>query len=324
MRTFLGWIASENLHIRCDESHQHPISWGSQGLKWCAVASEDGGLTDVRRGAEHRSGRAWVNSVGSTAVVAVLILSALVGVIMIGSTHARAAAPFRSLTVGLVSMNVVTYNPMAITLLDEYVVVYNVYSTLVTYDASYHVRPDLASSWNLSTDQKTWTFNLVHNAFFTDPANPGDRSHPVTSDDVLFSFTLNQQQTGSILHSYTTNIASMSAPDPYTFTVTTNQPFAAMYSTASAISILPKYVWATINNPVHYGNNNPIGSNAMYYDTLNATFGSNIILRRNPNYYGVATYCQVSRPDQVYFKDYTSGVFIKLLFVGVGFKLIYR
>ncbi len=307
MRTFLGWIASENLHIRCDESHQHPISWGSQGLRWCAVASEDGGLTDVLRGGEHRSGQAWVNSVVSTAVVAVLILSALVGVIMIGSTHARAAAPFRSLTVGLVSMNVVTYNPMAITLLDEYVVVYNVYSTLVTYDASYHVRPDLASSWNLSTDQKTWTFNLVHNAFFTDPANPGDRSHAVTSDDVLFSFTLNQQQTGSILHSYTTNIASMSAPDPYTFTVTTNQPFAAMYSTASAISILPKYVWSTINNPVHYGNNNPIGSNAMYYDTLNATFGSNIILRRNPNYYGVATYCQVSRPDQVYFKDYTSG-----------------
>ncbi len=241
-------------------------------------------------------------------VVAVLMASALLGIITIGSSSARAAGPpFRSLTVGLVNMNVVTYNPMAITLLDEYIVIYNVYSTLVTYDGSYHVQPDLASSWELSTDQKTWTFHLVHNAFFTDPTAPSDRSHAVTSADVLFSFQLNQQQSGSILHSYTKNIASMSAPDPYTFTITTNQPFAAMYSTASAITILPKYIWQSVPNPVHYGNNNPIGSNAMYYDTPNATFGSNIVLRRNPNYYGVADYCRVSRPDQVFFKDYTSG-----------------
>ena len=241
-------------------------------------------------------------------VVAVLMGSALLGIITIGSGSARAATPpFRGLSVGLVNMNVVTYNPMAITLLDEYIVIYNVYSTLVTYDASYHVQPDLASSWELSTDQKTWTFHLVHNAFFTDPTAPSVRTHPVTSADVLFSFQINQQQSASILHSYTTNIASMSAPDPFTFVVTTNQPFAAMYSTASAISILPKYVWQSIPNPVHYANANPIGSNAMYYDTPNATFGSNIVLRRNPNYYGVADYCQVSRPDQVYFKDYTSG-----------------
>src|SRR3989442_73846 len=241
-------------------------------------------------------------------VVAVLMGSALLGIITIGSGSARAATPpFRGLSVGLVNMNVVTYNPMAITLLDEYIVIYNVYSALVTYDASYDVQPDLASSWELSTDQKTWTFHLVHNAFFTDPTAPSVRTHPVTSADVLFSFQINQQQSASILHSYTTNIASMSAPDPFTFVVTTNQPFAAMYSTASAITILPKYVWQSIPNPVHYGNANPIGSNAMYYDTPNATFGSNIVLRRNPNYYGVADYCQVSRPDQVYFKDYTSG-----------------
>ncbi len=275
------------------------------GISLCCLRGK--GLVDVLGGTEGQSEPDYVKSIVTAGVVTVLIASALIGIITFASSPAKAAPPFRSLTVGLVNMNVVTYNPMAITLLDEFVVIYNVYSTLVTYDGNYHVRPDLASSWTLSGDQKTWTFNLVHDAYFTDPTNPSDRSHPVTSDDVLFSYQINQQQSASILHSFTINIASMSAPDPYTFVVTTSKPFAAMFSTTSAISILPKYVWAGINNPVHYGNTNPIGSNAMYYDTPNATFGSNIILRRNPNYYGVKDYCQVARPDQVYFKDYTSG-----------------
>src|SRR5207245_10749493 len=122
-------------------------------------------------------------------------------------------------------------------------------------------------------------------AFFQHPSAPSARTDPVTSADVLFSFQINKQQSASILHSYTTNIASMSAPDPFTFVVTTNQPFAAMYSTASAISILPKYLWQSIPNPVHYGNANPIGSNAMYYYTPNATSRSTIVLRRPPHDY---------------------------------------
>ncbi len=210
------------------------------------------------------------------------------------------------MTIGLVSLNVVTYNPLAITLSDEYIVVYNVYSTLLTWDGNFHIQGDLAYNWTRSSDLKTWTFQLVKNAYFTDPTNPSDRSHQVTSADVLFSFQLNQQLNASIQHSYATPIAKISAPDPYTVVLQTDQPFAAMYSTASEITILPKYVWQSINNPVHYANSNPIGSGAMYYDTPNATFGSNMILRRNPNYYGPTYYCQFSRPDQIFFKEYTS------------------
>lgn len=263
-------------------------------------------MTAVTGGETSPSELGIKRSIIVASIVALLLVAGFVGTVTLGTGHARAAATPRTFTVGLVNINVVTYNPMSITLVDEYIVVYNVYSTLITYDANYHAAPDLAYNWTLSSDQLTWTFHLVHNAYFTDPTNPGDRTHPVTSADVLFSFQLNQAQTGSILHSYTTPIVSMATPDPYTFTISTATPFAAIYSTASAIPILPAYVWSGVMNPVHFANSNPIGSGAMYYDTNNATFGTNIILRRSPNYYGLTMYCQTPRPDIVYYKDYTS------------------
>lgn len=219
---------------------------------------------------------------------------------------ARAAAPFRTLNIGIVNMAVTTTNPLVMTLVDEYVIVFNVYSTLITYDGNYQPRGDLAYSWELAPDQENWTFHLVTGAYFTDPTNPGDRSHPVTAADVVFSYYLNKNITGSIFNSYAVNFVSVTAVDSHTVRIQTKGPFAAMYSAASAIPILPQYIWGGVANPLHYQNANPIGSGAMYYDVTNTTLGTNIILRRNPNYYGDLWYCQFSRPDQVYYKDYTS------------------
>ena len=233
-----------------------------------------------------------------------LLLSGLVALVTVTTEPAR-AAPVRTLNIGIVNLNVVTYNPLAFTLVDEYIVVYNVYSALFTYDKNWHIQPDLAYNGTLSPDGLTWTFHLVHNAYFTDPTNPTDRSHPVTSADVYFSYMLNINETASALHIYTDAIASMSTPDAYTFTITTTYPYAAMNATAADVVILPKYVWSGINNPVRYANSNPIGSGAMYLDPT-TQFGTNIILRRNPNYYGDQDYCQFSRPDIVYYKDYSN------------------
>lgn len=209
------------------------------------------------------------------------------------------------MNIGVVNLNVVTYNPLAFSLVDEYIVMYNVYSTLVTYDKNWLPVPDLAKDWSLSPDGLTWTFHLTHNAYFTDPANPADKSHKVTSADVYFTYSLNINQSASVQHMYTDAIASMSTPDPYTFVITTKYPYAAMNATGADITILPQYVWSGINNPVHYANSNPIGSGAMYLDPT-SSFGTNIILRRSPNFYGNLEYCLYPRPDIVYYKSYSN------------------
>ncbi len=237
-------------------------------------------------------------------LVAVLVLSGLTGVITLGSRNAAAfTPPFRSLRLGTQAWTVTTYNPLRMTLVDEYIIVYSTYSTLVTFDKSYRVTGDLAYSWSLAPDQTNWTFNLVRDAYFTDPTNPSDRSHPVTAADVVFTYNLQINETASIFHTYTTDIASITAVDPYTVRISTKRPIATMFSTAD-IPILPKYIWGALKqDPMKYSPSYPVGSGGFYYDYTNST-ATLAILRKNPNYYGEQYYCRVIRPDEIRFINY--------------------
>jgi peptide/nickel transport system substrate-binding protein len=57
---------------------------------------------------------------------------------------------------------------------------YNVYENLVKLDQSARIRPGLARSWSLSKDRKTYTFQLVRDARFSNGA-------PFTAEDAKFS-----------------------------------------------------------------------------------------------------------------------------------------
>ncbi len=259
-------------------------------------------LDVVTGGGESPSRLAWVKSVIAATLVAVLVVSAFVGVVSLGSRPAAAAGP-RSLRIGTVAWQVTTFNPMAITLVDEYIIIYSVYSTLLTHDASYHLQGDLAYAWSLAPDNVTWTFHLVRNAYFIDPTNPTDRSHSVTAADVVFTYNMQIAQSGSILHTYTSDIQSVTAVDSYTVQIVTDRPVATMDSTAVNIPIMPQYVWSTIKNPVKNNPKYPIGSGGYYYDTVNS--GSTLaILLKNPAYYWNTYYCTVMKPDEIRYINY--------------------
>ncbi|MGO4429071.1 ABC transporter substrate-binding protein, partial [Streptomyces sp. MCAF7] len=57
---------------------------------------------------------------------------------------------------------------------------YNVYENLVKVDQSGKIQPQLAKSWSLSKDRKTYTFQLVKDAKFSSGA-------PFTAEDAKFS-----------------------------------------------------------------------------------------------------------------------------------------
>jgi len=246
-------------------------------------------------------------------LVAVLVSTVALSAVLVAARPAEATSgpgpsqvP-RSLRVGVSDLTAVTLNPNAITLVLEFIPVYEVYSTLVTRDASLNVAPDLAYQWDVASDDVTWTFHLVDNAYFVDPTNPSDLSHPVTADDVVFSYYMVKNHTGSILNSYTDQLVTIEKVDDYTVRIVTNGPFAAMESTLTAIPIVPKYLWESVRNPVtQEPQPYPIGSGAMYYDPNSDLSSGPIILHRNPSYFGDARYCQMSRPDEVRFILYTS------------------
>lgn len=238
-------------------------------------------------------------------VTVVFILMAFTTLVVVpGRAAAATPMPFRSMRIGVLNLAITTLNPLKITLNDEYVVVYNVYSTLVSYDKHYNPVPDLAKSWSLAPDNVTWTFNLVHDAYFTDPTAPSSQAHPVTAADVVYSYQLQMSTSGSILHSYTQQIASVKALDTYTVQIVTKQPYAAMYSTTSALPILPQYIWSGYTKPLNAPIKYPVGSGPMYYDVTNTT-SSVLVLRKNPNYYGLSDYCVEVRPDEVRYISYS-------------------
>lgn len=108
-------------------------------------------------------------------------------------------------------------------------------------DIDYHTYEDvplLAKSWDVSDDHLTYTFHLRRGACFSD-------GHPLTSEDVLFSFQVMlddtlELSTRSLLRAGGVPF-EVSAPDSFTFVV----KLAAIQPTAlpsiGAVRILPKH-----------------------------------------------------------------------------------
>jgi peptide/nickel transport system substrate-binding protein len=99
--------------------------------------------------------------------------------------------------------------------------------------------PLLAKSWDVSPDGLTYTFHLRKGAAFSD-------GHPMTSEDVLFSFQVVYDEA---LHPSVQDLLKVggkpfqvSAPDPYTFVVTIPSPLAIVLDFLGAVRIMPKHM----------------------------------------------------------------------------------
>jgi len=179
------------------------------------------------------------------------ILMGLAAVLVLGGTvGASSGQPLREpmrepgvpggrFVIGVTS-DAKTLNPIMSNETSSSMVSDRLFTALTEYDnVAQRLRPALALSWVASADGRTWTWHLRRGARFSD-------GHPITSEDVLFSFAVAYDST---LHQSIYDLLTphgqrlhVTAPDSYTVVTRAREPHALMAEAVGSLRILPRHV----------------------------------------------------------------------------------
>ncbi|MHB9032545.1 MAG: peptide ABC transporter substrate-binding protein [Anaerolineae bacterium] len=171
----------------------------------------------------------------------------------------------------------------------QYVV--HIFSGLVTLDSKLEIAPDLAESWDLSSDGKTYTFHLNRAAVFQD-------GRALTSEDVVYSLerACSPAVGSPVATSYlgdivgvdafaagkADHISGLQAPDAETVVITIDAPKAYFLA-----KLTYPAAFVVDRNQVEAGGTSwqqsPNGSGPFKLETIDST---QIVLVRNERYYG--------------------------------------
>lgn len=158
-----------------------------------------------------------------------------------------------------------------------------IFETLIDRDPeTLEIKPNIATSWEVSEDHLTYTFHLRQDATFSDGV-------PLTAADVKFTYDIMMDPATIAPHlqSYFVNVTGCEMLDDYTVRYTCSQPYYRHDVMLGSIEILPKHVYGTGDFNNHPNNRNPVGSGPYVIEQWNT--GQSIILKRNPNYWGKGT-----------------------------------
>ncbi|MBE3566922.1 MAG: peptide ABC transporter substrate-binding protein [Thermogemmatispora sp.] len=190
-----------------------------------------------------------------------------------------------------------TFDPAMVTDLPSSTAINLVFTGLVTLDENLNVQPEIASSWDISSDGLTYTFHLKTNVKFSDGT-------PVTSADVAYSIdrALQPATKSPVAGSYLSLIKdsdqlgagkiktiigdSLKTPDPQTISITLNKKAAYFldalaYPTSYVVekSLIEKYGKSWTDHLEEGGGTGPFKVQSYQHN-------KQIVFVPNPYYYG--------------------------------------
>ncbi len=141
-------------------------------------------------------------------------------------------------------------------------------------------KPKMAERWEISSDGLKFTFHLRPGLFWHD-------GHPVTVDDILYSFgrIMDAQVDAPHLRVYYQDIKKVEKIDERTVRFTYARPYFMALEFCGSIPIIPKHLFEAGGDfNVHPQGRAPIGNGPYRFVTWET--GKRIVLERNESYWG--------------------------------------
>ncbi|MGB7970933.1 MAG: peptide-binding protein [Candidatus Deferrimicrobiaceae bacterium] len=152
-----------------------------------------------------------------------------------------------------------------------------VFNGLVRYDRNLKLEGELAESWEVSPDGRKITFHLRKGVTWHD-------GKPFTSEDVMFTYRkMIDPNTPTAYAEDFKQVTRASNPDPYTFVVEYEKPFAPALA-SWGMHVLPKHLLATYpdisRSPL---NKKPVGTGPFRF--VEWKTGEKTVFEANPDYF---------------------------------------
>lgn len=150
-------------------------------------------------------------------------------------------------------------NPLTVTQNTDQQIVALIYDFLARLDANNEAQPSAAAGWRV-LDDLTVEVTLKPNLTFHD-------GHPLTADDVKFTWEYGKQWGFGRNESYVAVVESIETPDPTTVIFKLKEPYGPFISAGFvSVPILPRHIWENLHeregleSPTRWNNPHPIGS----------------------------------------------------------------
>lgn len=145
-------------------------------------------------------------------------------------------------------------------------------------DETYDWKPRLAEKWEISKDNKVFTFKLRKNAVFHD-------GKPVTAEDVKFSFDaiFNPAYEAAHLRPYYEGIAKVEVVDPYTVKAYAKDNYFKNFDQIAALTVIPKHIYSDVEKSKKM-NRTLTCSGPYMLDKFDR--GQNIVLKKFDKWWG--------------------------------------
>ena len=159
-----------------------------------------------------------------------------------------------------------------------------IFNGLVQLDKDLNIKPEIASSWNISKDGLTYTFTLRDDVYFhKSPLFGNSKTRKVTAEDFVYSFNrLKDPKIGSPGGWVLQQIDYYEATSQNDFTIHLKNQFPPFLGLLSMryCSVVPKEVASFYGEKFR---SNPIGTGPFYLKRWDENV--KMVLRKNSNYF---------------------------------------